>query len=168
MHTAVARCGTEFIVDNEESLIEIDNKLGRKIAWGLFGKPNHRHVAAKVCGSLVVLARELTDCPSSLFVDHINGNPLDNRVANLRCCTNQQNLRNMRSKGGSSKYKGVSKSGSRFVARIMVDGVDVYRKSFLFESEAAIQYDEWAVELFGQFAWLNRDHFAELSLIPAH
>jgi hypothetical protein len=107
------------------------------------------------------------DCPEGLHVDHIDGNPLNNVRSNLRLCTNQQNLRNMRSKGGSSKFKGVSKLGRRYVARIMVDGKDVRRKSFYCEVEAAVQYDEWASELFGEFAWLNRDHFELISSEPA-
>ncbi len=40
--------------------------------------------------------------------DHINHNRLDNRRGNLRPVTNAQNAQNTKSRGGSSKYRGVS------------------------------------------------------------
>lgn len=58
-------------------------------------------------------------------VDHINGNPLDNRWANLRCATKAQNEHNtgLRS-NNKSGVKGVSwdKSRGRWFASITVNG----------------------------------------------
>lgn len=128
-----------------------------EMKWQLLGERSRKHVGSVFAGRLLMLHRIIVDCPDGLCVDHIDGDALNNVEANLRICTNQQNLRNMRSKGGTSRFKGVSKAGNRFVARIMVDGKDVRRKSFLDELEAARQYDEWARELFGEFARTNVD-----------
>ena len=41
-------------------------------------------------------------------IDHINRNPSDNRIENLRETSRAENLLNTASRGGSSKFKGVS------------------------------------------------------------
>lgn len=48
-----------------------------------------------------------------LVVDHINGDPLDNRRENLRVCTQAENAQNVKTTGGSSKYRGVCRDQSR-------------------------------------------------------
>jgi len=97
------------------------------------------------------------------YVDHRNGNQLDNRKENLRICNKLENQRNQKgyeSKGGkrcSSKYKGVSYSKNRrknWRCRINVGGKEI-TKYFHTEKEAAKKYNELAVEYFGEFAWLN-------------
>lgn len=91
------------------------------------------------------------------YVDHINHDPLDNRRSNLRLVTPQQNAFNMRSKGGTSAFKGVcycSRTHS-WQAQITVS----YRCHFLgrYPSEelAARAYDEAARRLHGEHAHLN-------------
>jgi hypothetical protein len=49
------------------------------------------------------LHRLITACPEGMDVDHINGNKLDNRKANLRVCTRSENLFNQ-GVGGSAKH----------------------------------------------------------------
>lgn len=47
--------------------------------------------------------------PSEGLVDHINGDPLDNRRENLRIVTYAQNAHNRKDReGGTSRYRGVS------------------------------------------------------------
>jgi hypothetical protein len=92
-------------------------------------------------------------------IDHINGNGLDNRRANVRFATAQQNGWNKRKQRGnySSKYKGVhwAKKRNQWRARIKCNGRSIHLGRFETEEEAARAYDEKAKELFGEFAWLN-------------
>ena len=56
------------------------------------------------------LHRRIMNAPNGMKVDHINGNGLDNRKANLRILTNKDNCRAFKRKppGCTSKYRGVS------------------------------------------------------------
>jgi hypothetical protein len=100
-------------------------------------------------------------------VDHINGDPLDNRKSNLRVCTQAENLRNRRkrAKPTSSKFKGVSRHTiSRqkpWLAKIKSDGKTIYLGTFETEEQAAEAYDRAALERFGTFAHLNRARGAQ-------
>lgn len=51
----------------------------------------------------VFLHRHLSNCPAGLLVDHINGNTLDNRKANLRNCTQVENQGNRHKRRSDSK-----------------------------------------------------------------
>lgn len=93
------------------------------------------------------------------FVDHINGNGLDNRRDNLRLATSSQNGINRRKAlGTTSRYKGVtwSKKDQRWCAQIKRNGKNRFLGSFRSEEEAAKAYDAAARELFGEFAKLNK------------
>jgi hypothetical protein len=62
--------------------------------------------------------------PAHLVIDHINGNPQDNRIENLRLVTQSQNQQNRREAMSSSKtgVKGVSFEANRYRVVICVDG----------------------------------------------
>ena len=90
--------------------------------------------------------------------DHVNHNGLDNRESNIRVCTCTENQHNRRpEKNRSSKYKGVSRVESRnnWVAYIRNNGTLMYLGHFRDEIEAAKTYDAKAIELFGEFAYIN-------------
>jgi hypothetical protein len=89
------------------------------------------------------------------YIDHINGNPSDNRIENLRECTSKQNNFNKK-KYGKHKYKGVYKSYNRYKVQIMHNGILLYKGQYKTEEEAAIVYNNTAKELFGEFAYLNK------------
>jgi len=101
---------------------------------------------------------------TSDLLDHINGDGLDNRKSNLRKASPHQNsMNNAKTKNRtSSKYKGVHKKGSSFVASIGHNRTTLYLGSFKTEEEAAKVYDKKAKELFGEFANLNFPSVKEL------
>ena len=92
------------------------------------------------------------------WIDHADGDTLNNRRSNLRLCTNQQNQFNQKpQKGGLSKYKGVVLQDrlKPYYARIYLNGVGIYLGAFLTEKEAALAYNVAAIEYFGEFAHIN-------------
>lgn len=93
-----------------------------------------------------------------LMVDHVNGNPRDNRVVNLREATRAQNNMNARRYHGRSNDlpKGVHRSGEKFMAQITVRGRNVYLGTFATAAEAADAYAAAARLHFGEHACLDR------------
>ena len=91
-------------------------------------------------------------------LDHINGVRDDNRIANLREVTSQQNARNRRScVGSTSRFKGVAWKAKdrRWQASIGDCGKYHHIGSFACETSAAIAYDRAARVLHGEHARLN-------------
>lgn len=92
-------------------------------------------------------------------VDHINGNPLDNRRANLRLVTHAQNLWNSApmttNKKRTSSYRGVWQQKGRYCARITCHHKRTFLGFFDTEKDAALAYDSKARELYGVYARLN-------------
>jgi len=90
------------------------------------------------------------------FVDHANGDGLDNRRSNLRPADASKNAMNKRTyRNNTSGYKGVSRSGPKWQAYIQMDGRQIRLGTFDTPQEAARAYDEAALALFGEFARPN-------------
>jgi hypothetical protein len=93
-----------------------------------------------------------------IFGEHRDQNGLNNQRDNLREATHSENMRNTKSKkGSSSKYKGVSWVAKRnkWQSNIWLDRKQYPLGHFKLESEAALAYNKKAIELFGEFANLN-------------
>lgn len=93
-------------------------------------------------------------------IDHINGDRTDNRIANLREATDQENAANRRLKGGKySSFKGVTAhvKPDRIVwlAGICVNRKRIHLGQFRCETAAALAYDAAAKQHFGDFASVN-------------
>lgn len=104
------------------------------------------------------LPRLLIGLFDSRLVDHINGNTLDNRKENLRPCTPQQNVWNSRKHIDSrNKYKCVyKKPNGKFYTQIGLNKKIHYIGVYDTEEEAALAYNQKAIEFFGEFASLNK------------
>jgi hypothetical protein len=105
----------------------------------------------------IYMHRFLMNPLPGLLIDHIDGNPLNNRRSNLRIATHQQNLFNQRGRTNCG-FKGVRviqslknpfgafiRNGDHFCH------IGVYPTAEL----AALAYDQKALELQGEFARLN-------------
>ncbi len=89
------------------------------------------------------------------LIDHINGNPHDNRLCNLRECDVAENAANQkRARNNNSGHKGVRwHKGKRvWFAAITRRGVRKHLGIFKDVDEAREAYAKAAKELFGEFA----------------
>jgi hypothetical protein len=96
--------------------------------------------------------------PVAEEVDHINGNGLDNRRANLRAATRAENQCNCRTPiTNTSGLKGAywDKTNSRWVSYITVKGLQIYLGRHDTAEECARAYDAAARVHFGAFACVN-------------
>jgi hypothetical protein len=102
----------------------------------------------------VYMHRLITDCPMEYRVDHWDRDTLNNQRPNLRITNFDGNHAN-RAGWGRAGYKGVTRRGRRWRARITLSGVEKHLGYFDSAVAAALAYDEAAVERFGEFAYLN-------------
>lgn len=109
------------------------------------------------------VGRLLMDPKRNFVVDHINGNPLDNRRENLNVTTlsaNTQNRAKVKRNGRvpSSRYKGVSLSGTRCGLEWTCTWTEkgkLRNKLFRREVETALYYDMKVLEIHGSRARTN-------------
>jgi hypothetical protein len=157
MKSIPATKGFTILVDDEDAWLSArkwfaspcghkGNQHWRPSAWHpLLGRVMnfHRHIVSPFKGYVV---------------DHINGDPWDNRRANLRICTQAENSRNRkRDRRNTSGYKGVRvrRDGYGFDVRINFDRKAIFVGTFADKIEAARAFDEAARKYHGEFARLN-------------
>jgi len=112
-------------------------------------------------GSFVYMHRLIMGARPNESVDHVNGNGLDNRRANLRLASASQNAANRRKprSARTSQFKGVhldrGQGRKHWHARLKMNGTVYLCKRFATEEEAARAYDEMAERVHGAFARTN-------------
>lgn len=94
--------------------------------------------------------------PEGMLIDHIDGNPLNNRLDNLRLATRLENNRNRKRKSNSTHdLKGISFDKSRkkgWKAEIVISGKKKTIGRFLTKEEAHAAYCQEAEKEFKEFA----------------
>lgn len=105
--------------------------------------------------------RLILGAPPEQWVDHRNGDGLDNRRANIRLCTPSQNNINRTRTPNSSGYHGVSldarpgRSALPWRARLRVNNREIFLGAFQNAEDAARARDAAALKYQGEFAVLN-------------
>lgn len=147
-----------IIVDPEDEWMLFFN-------WYEHRSGNNSYARAKITRNgwhkHIFLHRAIMRPPCNMVVDHINGNGLDNRRSNLRVCCKKKNALNSRSRGTTSKFKGVSWHSKDGGWRMQIGDrgnriIEYFGRNR--EEDAARRYDYHAKRLFGDFAFLNFPH----------
>ena len=138
---------------------DADYLLVASFSW--HAKRDHNWYAAHTpspTASKVFMHRLIVGAARGQIVDHINGDTLDNRRANLRIVTAHQSAMNRGPHAGSSsRFIGVTlhRQLGKWQASIGRAADFTYLGCFVNESEAARAYDIAAADRYGAFARLN-------------
>lgn len=118
--------------------------------------------SARARQKAVLMHRYILNLNDDIHVDHRDGNGLNNQRLNLRTATRAQNMSNRGAqRDNKSGFKGVLKTRSgRWQAAIRCRRAYYYIGLFDDPVQAAKAYDGKALELHGEFAYLNfpEDH----------
>lgn len=140
--TVYTETGESFIIDSDKYDLIKDRYWMINDRGYVFAKEGNRRIN---------LHRTLTNCPNDMVVDHINHIKTDDRMCNLRICTQQQNCLN-RTPVFYKDVKGVRLlPNQRYIVIVNSKSYGVFGTL----KEASDRYDEIATELFGEFAYLN-------------
>ena len=127
--------------------------------WGWRSSGKTRiYAVRRIERSPVSMHRLLMAPPAGMLVDHINGDGLDNRRANLRVTTWASNIQRAGGRVGRSGYRGVhlNNEGPRWCAHIRIKGQMRHLGVFDTPEEAAAVYDAAAIALHGPHAYTNK------------
>jgi len=150
--------GHVAVIDDEDADLVVDFKwYAMRAPHGKFYAAGWKHMPPG--RYFVHLHRLIANAQPGEIIDHADRDTLNCRRSNLRRSTTHQNCYNKgpRQRPHTSKYKGVHlvRNATRFRAAIGFKGKRIYLGHFLSEDDAARAYNVKALELFGEFAYLN-------------
>ena len=122
-------------------------------------KKDYCFVMSQVRETRVVMSRLIMDCDdSSLQVDHINHDTLDNRKRNLRVVTVSQNNMNKDVRSdNTSGHTGVSfdKKSGKYVSYIKINQKRIYLGSFIDINDAIKAREDAEDKYFKEYSYKN-------------
>jgi hypothetical protein len=130
---------------------------GKALAGDMAGtKARNNRIYVSVDGKKLLVHRIIWffhhgECPQ--FLDHIDGNPLNNYIKNLRPATKSQNAMNRKVRSDSlTGVKGIMKKGKKFGASIYLNNKPVYLGTFETAELAKAAYAQAANTNFKEYA----------------
>jgi hypothetical protein len=145
-----------FTIIDSEDLPRVSKYKWHTTTVNKYNKP--RAVCSFKGRKTLKLSRLIMNAPDNMVVDHINGNPLDNRKCNLRICSQRENMLNRNlNRNNKSGYKGVSwsKRDNKWLSELQTNNKSYYLGIYKDKIEAAKAYDKKAIEFFGEYAKTN-------------
>jgi hypothetical protein len=151
----------KFDLDAARGVLIGKQSVGRRKAGHVVGTPlKEGHLMTGICGKRYLVHRVIYYMatgvdPMDRIVDHINGNPADNRPENLRLITSAQNTQS-RHNNRSDNASGTSNVSwdshwQRWKVSIGKDGKRVQRK-FVNKDDAIACARQLRAEILGEFA----------------
>lgn len=118
-------------------------------------RPMNWHVSihwVKHCAHRVIWEMVNGPIPDGHEIDHIDGNPWNNKLNNLRLATRSQNCFN-KSVGGNCKVRarGVRLENGRYSVRVTANRKTIYAGSFLLIEDAVGARNEAARKIHGEY-----------------
>ena len=132
--------------------IEIGNVAGsfnKSNGYLMIGYSNSKYLAHRLAWIYVY-----GDIPNGLLIDHIDTDKLNNRVSNLRACTQSENYKNVNIRSSNtSGYKGVSchKETGKWRAEAWLNGVKHSLGLYLDKEDASKVYNDFCKLHHGDF-----------------
>jgi hypothetical protein len=151
----------KFELDAERGVLIGKESVGQYKAGRVAGTPlKEGHLLTGICGKRYLVHRVIYYMatgidPIDMVVDHINGDPADNRISNLRAISAQQNTQsrhNNRSDNASGESNVCWDSHwKRWKVSVGKDGKRIQRK-FVSKEDAVACARQLRAEVFGEFA----------------
>lgn len=137
-----------------------DVEIVNKYKWHLTGKyvMRTKWLKGQNKSIQIPLHRYIMDAPKGIEVDHINGNPLDNRRSNLRLCSHAENSKNRKVyKNNKSGHRGIvwDKQLNHWRVQFWMDGKSIGSKLFSTIIEALRYREELERKYYKDFRRLS-------------
>jgi hypothetical protein len=148
----------------------LDKFLNHKYAWGVSRhvKNNQWYVVATIYLGTTIngksknrrlyLHKYLLNVPKKTYIDHINGNTLDNRTSNLRLTTHKNNNRNRqgRNRNNKSGYRNVCLINRWYRVQLQINDKNYrFPEKFNDVNDAGTFAKEMRLKYYGEFAGKN-------------
>lgn len=140
-----------MLPSGQEVILDIaDIPLVEGVSWWAHPTPRSCYALSKnsrLSKGRLLMHRAMLSAPKGMFVDHINGNGLDNRRENIRLVTHMENVWNRSATEKSAVgFKGVCKQNKGFVAKITTNHRRVLLGWFPTPEQASEAYQRAALE----------------------